>query len=176
MGRSGKLWGFENLGVVPDAFTTAKALGGGVPIGAMLCKARADVFQPGDHASTFGGNPLASAAGNAVLDAYEERGVLENVRQRSVQLKAGLQEIAESTGAISEVRGWGLILGMQLSDGCGFTAAQLCAACLEGGLLTVPAGTTVLRLVPPLVVSEAEASEALDKLRAAIAACGAKHA
>ena len=176
MGRSGAMWGYMQHGVEPDVFTTAKALGGGVPIGAMLCKARADVFQPGDHASTFGGNPLASAAGNAVLDAYDERGVLENVRQRSAQLKAGLQEIADSTGAITEVRGWGLILGMQLSDGCGFTAAQLCAACLEGGLLTVPAGTTVLRLVPPLVVSEAEASEALTKLRDAIAACSAKHA
>ena len=79
-GRTGKMWGYQQLEVEPDVFTTAKARGGGVPIGAMLCKSRADVFKPGDHASTYGGNPLASAAGNAVLDAFEKRNVIDNAR------------------------------------------------------------------------------------------------
>ena len=144
MGRTGKMWGYEQLEVEPDVFTnpnpnpnpnpdpnpnpnpdpnpnpnpnpapnqvepdvftTAKALGGGVPIGAMLCKSRADVFKPGDHASTYGGNPLASAAGNAVLDAFEKRNVIGNVNERSEQLKAGLNALAQKHGIVSEVRG-----------------------------------------------------------------------
>ena len=91
MGRTGKLWGFQHLNVEPDVFTCAKALGGGVPIGAMLCKERANVFGPGDHASTYGGNPLACAAGMAVTRAFDEDGLLENVQARGAQLRSGLE-------------------------------------------------------------------------------------
>jgi acetylornithine aminotransferase len=135
----------------------------------MLCKSHCDVFAPGTHASTFGGNPLACAAGNAVLDAFDDEALLDNVATRSEQLKRGLADIAARHGCIDEVRGWGLLLGIQLSEGCGFVAADLCKACLASGLLTVPAGVRVLRLVPPLVVSEGDVDEALNQLDAAIA-------
>ena len=171
MGRTGQMWGHQVLGVEPDVFTTAKALGGGVPIGAMLCKSNADVFAPGDHASTYGGNPLACAAGLAVFDSLERDDLLENVKARGAELVAALGGVKERLGVIKEVRGWGLILGIELTDECGFTAAQLCAAATKEGLLTVPAGVKVLRLVPPLVVSAAEAAEAVTKLEAAMAAC-----
>ena len=92
VGRTGKLWGFQHLNVEPDVFTCAKALGGGVPIGAMLCKERANVFGPGDHASTYGGNPLACAAGMAVTRAFDEDGLLENVQARGAQLRSGLEK------------------------------------------------------------------------------------
>jgi acetylornithine aminotransferase len=93
VGRTGKLWGFQHVGVEPDVFTCAKALGGGVPIGAMLCTEKANVFGPGDHASTYGGNPLACAAGMAVAKAFDQDGLLENVVARGAQLKAGLEKL-----------------------------------------------------------------------------------
>lgn len=93
VGRTGKLWGFQHAGVAPDVFTCAKALGGGVPLGAMLCTERANVFGPGDHASTYGGNPLACAAGVAVAAAFDDDGLLENVVARGAQLKAGLEKL-----------------------------------------------------------------------------------
>jgi len=170
MGRSGEFWGYMKHGVDVDVFTTAKALGGGVPIGAMCCKERANVFAPGDHASTFGGNPLACAAGNAVMRAFAEDGLLENVRARGEQLRQGLEAIAAETGVVREVRGWGLIMGLELTEACGFKAADVVAKLLEGGMLTVPAGERVVRFVPPLVITEEEINEALSKLSEALAA------
>ena len=142
-----------------------------MPIGTMLCKSKCDVFGPGDHATTFGGNPLACAAGLAVFDSLERDDLLENVKARGAELVEALGGVKERLGVIKEVRGWGLILGIELTDDCGFTAAQLCAAATKEGLLTVPAGVKVLRLVPPLIVSAAEAAEAVTKLEAAMAAC-----
>ncbi len=173
MGRSGEFWGYMKHGVDVDVFTTAKALGGGVPIGAMCCKEGANVFAPGDHASTFGGNPLACAAGNAVMRAFEEDGLLDNVRARGEQLRAGLEKLAADTGAIREVRGWGLIIGVELSEECGFAAADVVAKLMETGMLTVPAGQRVVRFVPPLIISEAEVDEALDKFGTALKALAA---
>ena len=161
MGRSGKMWGYMHHGVEVDVLTTAKALGGGVPIGAMLCKESANVFAPGDHASTYGGNPLACAAGNAVMRAFSEDGLLANVNERGAQLRAGLEALASSTGVVKEVRGWGLILGMELTEECGFLAGDVVARLTEAGMLTVPAGLRVVRFVPPLVVTEQEVDEAL---------------
>jgi hypothetical protein len=101
MGRSGKLWGYENVGIEPDVFTSAKALGGGVPIGAMMCKgAAAEVFGPGDHASTYGGNPLACAAGLAVANYMCEHQLLTNVQERGDQLSAGLADLAKQYPAL----------------------------------------------------------------------------
>ena len=168
MGRSGELWGHMKHGVDVDVFTTAKALGGGVPIGAMCCTARADVFGPGEHASTFGGNPLACAAGVAVLRAFDEDGLLDNVRARGEQLQAGLRQLGAQTGAVKEVRGWGLIVGVELTETCGFAAADVVAKLMEAGMLTVPAGVRVVRFVPPLTISEAEVDEALAKFGEAI--------
>jgi len=170
MGRSGEFWGYMKHGVEVDVFTTAKALGGGVPIGAMCVKESANVFQPGDHASTFGGNPLACAAGNAVMRAFEEDGLLANVNARGEQLRAGLAKIAAETGVVKEVRGWGLIVGCELTEECGFAAADVVAKLMEAGMLTVPAGVKVVRFVPPLTISEAEIDEALDKFATAVKA------
>mmetsp|Transcript_7999 Transcript_7999/g.25282 ORF Transcript_7999/g.25282 Transcript_7999/m.25282 type:complete len:448 (+) Transcript_7999:47-1390(+) len=168
--RSGAFWGHQRLGVEVDVLTSAKALGGGVPIGAMMCKASCDVLTPGTHASTFGGNPLACAAANAVLQAIEDDGVLANVNARSAQLVSGLEALrSKREGVIAEVRGWGLLLGVELTAECGFTAAQLTAAAMRNGLLTVPAGEKVLRLVPPLIVSAEQADRAVGILDASMA-------
>lgn len=164
MGRSGRMWGYMHHGVDVDVLTTAKALGGGVPIGAMLCKESCNVFGPGDHASTYGGNPLACAAGNAVMDAFDNDDLLQRVQERGAQLRAGLEALAASSGCIKEVRGWGLIMGAELTEECGFVAADVVGRLMEAGMLTVPAGQRVVRFVPPLVVSEAEVDEALALL------------
>ena len=169
MGRSGRFWGYMHHGVEVDVLTTAKALGGGVPIGAMLCKESANVFSPGDHASTFGGNPLACAAGLAVMGAFERDGLLDNVVARGAQLRTGLEAIAAKTGAIAEVRGWGLIMGIELTEACGVVASDVVAKLMTAGMLTVPAGQRVVRFVPPLVVTEAEVDEALGLVEGALA-------
>lgn len=168
IGRTGTFWGHQQLGVDVDVITSAKALGGGVPIGAMMCKEHCNVLTAGTHASTFGGNPLACAAGLAVMRAFEEDGVQSNVAARGEQLQAGLRSLQSKLGCISEVRGWGLIVGLELSEASGISGAQLCNAALQAGLLTVPAGPRVLRFVPPLVVSEEEVDEALQIIEGAL--------
>lgn len=141
MGRTGHYWGYENLGIEPDIFTSAKGLGGGIPIGALLCKSFCDVFQPGDHASTFGGNPFACGVGLAVCRTLEETGLLENVQQRGEQLRAGLRAIAERYPAqVAEVRGWGLINGLVLNADTEITSSQVVQAAIDAGVLLVPAG------------------------------------
>uniref|UniRef100_A0A7S0NZY0 acetylornithine transaminase n=1 Tax=Calcidiscus leptoporus TaxID=127549 RepID=A0A7S0NZY0_9EUKA len=166
--RTGCFWGYQQLGIEVDVLTSAKALGGGVPIGAMMAKAHCDVFTPGTHATTYGGNPLACAAGLAVLAAIDERALLDNVKARGEQLSSGLRTLqAAMPSVISDVRGWGLIVGIEMAEES-FSAAALCSALLAKGMLTVPAGTRVLRLVPPLVVSEEEVASALGLLEAAI--------
>ena len=171
MGRSGKLWGYENLGVEPDIFTSAKGLGGGIPIGAMMCKKFCDVFQAGDHASTFGGNPFACAAALCVCETIERENLLQNVQSRGEQLRNGLKAIAaKRPDLITDVRGWGLINGMELNADIQLTAADVVKAGIAEGLLLVPAGPKVIRFVPPLIVSEAEVNTALQAVERAIAA------
>ncbi|MEB3211594.1 MAG: aspartate aminotransferase family protein [Leptolyngbyaceae bacterium] len=170
MGRSGHYWGHEALGIEPDVFTSAKGLGGGIPIGAMLCKEFCNVFQPGDHASTFGGNPFACGVALAVCQTLENQNLLENVRDRGDQLRAGLRTIAQDYPTlIEEVRGWGLINGMVLASDAGLTSIEIVKAAMDEGLLLVPAGPTVVRFVPPLVVSASEIDEAVAATRRAIA-------
>jgi acetylornithine/N-succinyldiaminopimelate aminotransferase len=171
MGRSGKLWGYENLGIEPDIFTSAKGLGGGIPIGAMMCKKFCDVFQAGDHASTFGGNPFACAVALCVCETIERENLLENVRSRGEQLRNGLKAIAAKyPDTITDVRGWGLINGMELNAHIQLTAADVVKAAIAEGLLLVPAGPKVVRFVPPLIVSEAEVNTALQAVERAMAA------
>jgi len=173
MGRSGSLWGHEQLGVQPDVFTSAKALGGGVPIGAMLARGEAaNVLTPGTHASTYGGNPLACAAALAVAEYLSKHDVLANVRARGEQLAAGLRDAAQRhPSVLGEARGWGLIRGVPIKDSAGCTAAELVVSAMEEGLLLVAAGPAVVRFVPPLIVSEAEVAEALEKFERTIAKC-----
>jgi acetylornithine/N-succinyldiaminopimelate aminotransferase len=169
IGRSGKLWGYENLGIEPDIFTSAKGLAGGIPIGAMLCKASCNVFQPGDHASTFGGNPFACAAALAVCHTLHTEHLLDNVQQRGMQLRQGLQAIAQAhPDLIAEVRGWGLINGLELQPHGSVSAIDIVKMSMDKGLLLVPAGTNVVRFVPPLIVSAPEVEEALAILEQVI--------
>ena len=170
MGRSGKLWGYEHLGVEPDIFTSAKGLGGGIPIGAMMSKKFCDVFQPGEHASTFGGNPFVCAVALAVCQTLSKENILQNVEDRGIQLRNGLNAIAAKyPDHISEVRGWGLINGMELQANIQLTAADIVKAAIDRGLLLVPAGPKVVRFVPPLIVSEEETNLALSAVEQAIA-------
>ncbi len=171
MGRTGKYWGYENLGIEPDIFTSAKGLAGGVPIGAMMCKKFCDVFGPGDHASTFGGNPLACAAGLAVGQTLEKENILQNVQERGEQLRKRLRAIAHQyPNLIADVRGWGLINGMELKADIELTSVEVVKAAMENGLLLVPAGPKVIRFVPPLIVSAQEIDQATETIEKAIAA------
>lgn len=170
MGRTGKFWGYENLGIEPDIFTSAKGLGGGIPIGATLCKKHCDVFQPGDHASTFGGNPFACAVALTVGQTIEGENLLQNVRERGEQLRAGLTAIAaQYPNQVAEVRGWGLINGMELKADIDLTSADVVKATMAEGLLLVPAGPKVLRFVPPLIVTAEEIDQALQAVARAMA-------
>jgi acetylornithine/N-succinyldiaminopimelate aminotransferase len=157
LGRTGTFFAHEQLGIEPDLVTLAKGLGNGLPIGALLAREGvADAIGPGDHGSTFGGNPVASAAACAVVEAIDDA-LLANVAARGKQLAAGLARL----GAVREVRGRGLLLAGVL-DG---DAGAVVDACRERGLLVVTAGPDVLRLLQPLVVTEAEVEEALAVLR-----------
>ncbi len=163
MGRTGNLWGYQTVGVEPDVFTSAKALGGGIPIGAILTKSHCDVLRPGEHGSTFGGNPFACSVAMAVCQTIEQENLLENVRSRGKQLRKGLKVIANKYPDLCEsVRGWGLINGLVLNPESGTAAIDIVKAALEKGLLLIPAGTQVVRLIPPLIVSEADVEKALS--------------
>ena len=165
VGRTGKLWGYEHLGVEPDIFTSAKGLAGGIPIGAMLCKDFCAAFEPGNHASTFGGNPFACAAALSVLQTIEKDRILENVVARGEQLRARLNAIASSYPQLfKEVRGWGLINGLELQADIELTSLDLVKSAMNQGLLLAPAGAKVLRFVPPLIVSAEEIDRGCDIL------------
>ncbi|GFE69972.1 aspartate aminotransferase family protein [Chroococcus sp. FPU101] len=169
VGRTGKLWGYENLGVEPDIFTSAKGLAGGIPIGAMMCKKFCDVFEPGNHASTFGGNPFVCASGLAVLQTIEKDHLLNNVLARGEQLRTRLRALAQKYPTLfKEVRGWGLINGMEIYEEVSLTSPEIVKAALSEGLLFAPAGPKVLRFVPPLIVSESEIDLAVNLLERAI--------
>ncbi|MFP4135017.1 MAG: aspartate aminotransferase family protein [Halothece sp.] len=169
VGRSGQYWGYENLGVEPDIFTSAKGLAGGIPIGAMLCKEFCNIFQGGDHASTFGGNPFSSGVALAVLKTIEKEEILSNVMARGEQLRKYLRAIAQTYPHLfTEVRGWGLINGLQINPENELTSITIVKLAMKQGLLIAPAGAKVLRFVPPLIVSEREVEEAKDKLESAI--------
>jgi acetylornithine aminotransferase len=172
MGRTGKLWGYEQLGVIPDVFTSAKALGGGVPIGAMMARGEcASELGPGDHASTYGGNPLACAAGLAVAQYLSDKNILDNVNARGDQLSAGLESIAAKyPKVLGQVRGWGLLKGVVIQPGAGCMPGEVVADAMASGLLLVPAGKDVVRFVPPLIVSEQEMKDALSIFEKVVAA------
>jgi len=173
MGRTGHYWGYENLGIEPDIFTSAKGLGGGIPIGAMLCKSFCDIFQPGDHASTFGGNPFVCGVALSVCQTLETEHLLDNVQQRGEQLRTGLRAIAHTyPNLVAEVRGWGLINGLVLTAETPVVSAEIVKAAIAEGLLLVPAGPKVVRFVPPLIVSAAEVEQALAALKRALTAIG----
>ncbi len=157
-GRLGKLFGYELFGVEPDIVTLAKGLANGVPIGAMLARAEvAQCFREGAHGSTFGGNPLACAAAVATVRTLLETDVLENCRRQGAYLKAQLTELAKSCRSIRVVRGYGLLLGVELDS----PATPVVDACRERGLIVNATAGQVIRLAPPLVVSAEEVDAAV---------------
>jgi len=167
MGRSGELFAYQRTGVEPDIMSLAKALGGGFPVGACLTTKEAGKgMTAGTHGSTFGGNPLAMAAGNATLDVMLEDGFLDRVKRIGLLFKQRLAEIKDRyPGVIAEVRGEGLLLGLR----CVVPSGQLVDALRDEHMLAVGAGENVVRLVPPLIVTEAEVGEAMGMLDRACA-------
>jgi len=166
VGRLGTLWGFERWGVEPDLITLAKGLGGGVPIGAVLAKEAAAVFEPGDHGSTFGGNPLMCAVAFAVVSHILENDVLGNVNRVGGVLKRGLEQLATQQPLIQLVRGEGLLLAAELTVE---RAPDVVKLGIEEGVLLNATGPTTIRFAPALTLSEAEAQEAVDKFKRALA-------
>jgi acetylornithine/N-succinyldiaminopimelate aminotransferase len=171
MGRSGKLWAHQWAGIEPDVMSSAKGIGGGFPLGAILAKEKvAKYLKPGTHGSTYGGNPLACAAGNAVLDVILAPGFLDGVDRVARHLWRGMQGLAERHPKVVEgVQGAGLLLGLRLKPEVANGDMQNAAA--AEGLLTVAAGMNVLRVAPPLVITEAEADEAVRLLDRACLRC-----
>jgi len=167
IGRTGKLWAHQWSGVTPDVMASAKALGGGFPIGACLATAEAAKgIVPGTHGSTFGGNPLASACANAVLDVILEDGFLDHVVEMGNLVDAELKGlVSRNPDAIESVRGAGMMWGMK----CVVPNGELVAKAFDHGLLTVPAGDNVVRFLPPLIVEEAHVKEAVGIIEACCA-------
>ena len=167
VGRTGKLFAYEHSGAVPDIMTIAKGIGGGFPMGACLATAdAAKGMTAGTHGTTFGGNPLAMAVGNAVLDIVLEPGFVERVARLGLLARQRLAELKDRhPDVIEEIRGEGLMIGVKLK----VPPQDFAAAAREQKLLTIPAGDNVVRLLPPLIVTEEELAEGVRRLDAACA-------
>ena len=163
MGRSGNFFAWQEYGIKPDVMTVAKALGNGVPIGAFLTAGKAsDVLKPGDHGSTYGGNPLVCAVASKVLDIFKEDSIIENVRVVGKYLREKLDELARSYQSINEVRGKGLLLGVEFDKP---VADIIKSALTDERLVLINAGSNVLRFIPPLIISKSDVDDALCRLK-----------
>jgi len=161
MGRTGKWFAHQWAGIVPDVMPLAKGLGSGVPIGAVVAGPKAaDIFQPGNHGTTFGGNPLAMRAGVETIRIMEEDGLLANATQVGAHLRAALERELAGVAGVKEIRGQGLMLGIELDRSCGVIMNRA----LEAGLLLSVTADSVVRLVPPLIITPAEADEIVSIL------------
>lgn len=170
MGRSGELFAYMHYGVTPDILTSAKSLGGGFPIGAMLTTEKfAKHFQPGTHGTTYGGNPLACAVAEAVIDTIHTEQMRAGVKARHQRFKTRLQQIGEKYGVFSEVRGLGLLLGCVLTDAWKGKAKDFFNAAGEHNVMILQAGPDVVRFAPSLVVENADIDEGLDRFERAVA-------
>jgi acetylornithine aminotransferase len=166
-GRTGKFFAYQHTGILPDVVTTAKGLGNGVPIGACLARGTAaTVFGPGNHGSTFGGNPLVCAAANAVLDALVEDDLMPRATELGARIIGGLRERLSGNNQVRDIRGIGLMIGIELAEPCG----ELVAQGLEAGILINVTRDNVVRLLPPLTLSDAEADLVVEKVAALIEA------
>lgn len=169
MGRTGEYFAYQHYGIEPDAMSMAKALGNGFPIGAFeVRQTLKDVLPPGTHASTFGGNALACAAGIAVFETFEQDAVLENCRRMGAWLRRELEALGRRHTCVREIRGLGLMLGIDV----GRPVGELVALARNKGLLILPAGETILRLLPPLTIQEEEAARAVHILDEVLATVG----
>lgn len=160
-GRTGAFFAYQHSGIFPDVVTTAKGLGNGVPIGACLARGEAaETFAPGNHGSTFGGNPLACAAANAVLDALEQDGLMQRAAELGERIVAGLEAHLKGCNGVREVRGLGLMIAVEMNEPC----AGLVAAALERGVLINVTQESVVRLLPPLTLTDDEADELVARV------------
>ncbi|MBR3007881.1 MAG: aspartate aminotransferase family protein [Stomatobaculum sp.] len=168
MGRSGEYFAWQHSGVKPDVLTVAKALGNGVPIGAFLTSGKANTaMTPGDHGTTYGGNPFVCAAADAVLTIFERDNILENVRKVGAYLREKLEELRTVTDHIVDIRGKGMMLGVEFDVPVNPIINN---ALLEQHMVLINAGTNILRVIPPLVVTEKDVDEAIERLKKALAA------
>ncbi len=167
MGRTGQMFAWQHYGVKPDIMTSAKALGCGVPVGAFLMTEQAaqKSLAPGDHGTTYGGNPLAGAAVSKVFDLFESMQLLEHVRSVSVYLEKRLDELVKEQDCLKGRRGMGLMQGIVTQK----NSAEIAAKALDAGLVVITAGADVIRLLPPLVITEADVDEMTEKLKTALA-------
>jgi acetylornithine/N-succinyldiaminopimelate aminotransferase len=165
MGRTGSMYAYQQYGVKPDIVTTAKALGCGVPIGAFMAREEvAKALVPGDHGTTYGGNPLACAASVKVFELFEKLNVLDNVKTVGAYLAEKLKGLVAEYDCVKEARGMGLIQGIELT----VNPKDVIAKSLENGLILFSAGTNVIRFVPPLVITKADVDEMIEKLKKAL--------
>ncbi len=164
MGRSGSMFACQAAGVKPDVMTVAKALGNGLPVGAFLTTEKAAVLVPGDHGSTYGGNPLVCAGASTVLDIFAEGGILENVRTVGAYLWERLEEVREQYPQVKDHRGKGLIQGLEFSEAPG----KIAQAAIRRGVILITAENNVIRFLPPLVIGKEHVDEMISVLKAAI--------
>jgi predicted acetylornithine/succinylornithine family transaminase len=166
IGRTGKMWAYEHYGIEPDVMTSAKALGGGLPIGAMMVTNRLkDALQPGDHATTFGGNPICAAAAVATVETIIMRNLVPNTAKNGEFLRAKLEGLKDRfPKVVTDVRGMGLLQGMEMT----LPSAEVVQSCARHGLLVGPAGPNVVRVTPPLIVTQSDIEMAVDKIGQAI--------
>jgi acetylornithine/N-succinyldiaminopimelate aminotransferase len=165
IGRTGRLFGYENFGVTPDLIGLAKGLGGGLPIGAVLSSEAVSVLAPGEHGSTFGGSPVSCAAARVVLDRVMAPGFLDEVRAKGEHARTRLRDSAAQGARITDVRGLGLMIGFDLESED--AATEVVEQARANGLLIIKAGPVTIRIVPPLNITQDELDEGLDALEAA---------
>jgi len=159
VGRTGTLWYYEKTGVIPDIMTIAKPIGGGLPLGAVLCKDDiASCISPGDHGTTFGGNPVACALGSQIIDIVSDPVFLERVRRNGDYLKSKLETLAQKYPQIEGIRGEGLLIGVRFKD----DPLPLVNICKNNGLLVIKAGLNTIRFLPPLIVGKEHIDKAVD--------------
>jgi acetylornithine aminotransferase len=167
VGRTGRWFDFQHVGVVPDAVTIAKGIAGGIPLSALVTYGRASrLLQRGDHGSTFGGNPFATTVANAVLEEIERADLIGNAARRGPQIRDAV--LATGSSLVTEVRGRGLLLGIGVVEGA---APAIAEAALERGLIVNAINSTSIRIAPPLIVGDAEIAEFAERFGAALAAC-----
>lgn len=162
MGRTGKMFCYQHYGIEPDIVTVAKALGGGLPIGAFLCKERAASMGPGDHGTTYGGNPLACAAAKKVLDIFKNDNILDQVEEIGAYLGAQLDQLVEKYDVVTAHRGMGLMHGIEVC----VPPATIINKALEKGLILIAAGQNVIRFVPPLIINKKNVDQMIGILEA----------
>lgn len=162
MGRTGKMFCYQNYDVQPDIITSAKALGCGVPVGAFAATEKvAAAFEPGDHGTTYGGNPFVTAAVAKVFELFEEQKVLENVKENGAYLYEKLEEFAKANSSVVDHRGYGFMQGLEFNH----PVKDIAAKALENGLILIAAGTHTIRFLPPLIMQKEQIDEMMEILK-----------